>query len=61
MVPHCEAPNHGVNRINLQRDFLHQVLHHSDRSICNLVQSQKMIELRFKTILPPASGDALGK
>ena len=21
MVPHCEAPNHGVKRINLQRDF----------------------------------------
>lgn len=38
MVPHCEAPNHGVKRINLQRDFRSYIIL-TDMCIytCNLV------------------------
>ena len=40
MVPHCEAPNHGVKRINLQRDFRSYIIL-TDTCvyiyICNLV------------------------
>lgn len=35
VVPYCEAPNHGVKEDQLTEQF--QVLHHFDRSICNLV------------------------
>lgn len=35
MVPHCEAPNHGVKEDQLTERF--QVLHHFDRSVCNSV------------------------
>lgn len=34
MIPHCEAPNHEVNRINLQRYFRSYIIL---TDICNLV------------------------
>lgn len=35
VVPHCEAPNHGVKEDQLTEQL--QVLHHFDGSVCNPV------------------------
>ena len=51
MVPHCEAPNHGVKRINLQRDFRsYIILTDICIYICNLVPIRERENKRKKKL-----------